>query len=112
MAIVRADSLRTLGFASISASYAAVGTATTHPWHVFKITNNTDGDMIISFDTVTDNLFVPAGSFVLYDLAANGPPISDKDIFLLQIGTQFYVKQSTAPSKGAIWVEGLYARGT
>lgn len=111
MAIVRADVIRTLAFGGISGSYATVGTALTHLWREFKITNNTDGDMLVSFDGTTDNLFVPAGSFTLYDLSTNAPNINNIDKLVLGIGTQFYVKQSTAPSKGAVWIEGLYAKG-
>lgn len=112
MAIVRADSIRTLAFGGISGTYATVGAALTHNWRMFRITNNTDGDLLISFDGTTDNLFVPKGSFVLYDLSANSPPISTSDNFVLQLGTQFYAKQSTAPTTGAVWIEGLYAQGS
>lgn len=111
MAIVRADSIRTLAFGGISGAYAVVGAALTHNWRMFKISNNTNGDLLISFNGTTDNLFVPANSFVLYDLSTNSPPISQSDNFVLQIGTQFYAKQSTAPTTGAVWVEGLYAQG-
>lgn len=111
MSIVRADSLRTLAFGGISGAYAVVGAALTHNWRMFRITNNTNGDLFISLDGTTDNLFLPALSFVLYDLSTNSPPISESDNFVLQIGTQFYAKQSTAPSSGALWIEGIYAKG-
>lgn len=111
MAIARADSLRTLAFGGISGSYATVGSALTHNWRMFRITNNTNGDLFISFDGTTNNLFVPASSFVLYDLSTNAPPISETDNLVLGIGTQFYAKQSTAPSSGALWIEGIYAKG-
>ena len=64
MAIVRIDSLRTLGFAGISGTYAAIGAPTAFNWRMFRVINNTDGDMIISVDGTTDNLFVPAFSSV------------------------------------------------
>ncbi len=78
---------------------------------MFKITNNTDGDMLISFDGTTDNLFVPGYGFTLYDLSTNAPNIQDSDSFVMQIGTQFYIKYNTAPTTGDVWVEGLYAQG-
>lgn len=111
MAIIRADSLRTLAFGGISGTYATVGAALAHTWRMFRVTNNTNGDLFISFDGTTDNLFVPASSFVLYDLSTNAPPISETDNLVLGIGTQFYAKQSTAPSSGSVWIEGLYAKG-
>jgi hypothetical protein len=111
MAIVRFDPIRTLAFGGISGSYAAIGTPLATNWRLFKITNNTDGDLLISADGTTDNLFVPKMSFTLYDLSTNGQPASQTDDFVMQIGTQFYAKQSTAPTAGALWIEGVYARG-
>jgi hypothetical protein len=110
MVVARADSLRTLAFGGISGTYAAVGAALTKNWCIFRITNNTNGDLFVSFDGTTNNLFVPAMSFVLYDLSTNAPPLSVTDNLLLAINTQFYVKQSTAPSSGAVYIEGIYAR--
>ncbi len=111
MAIVRFDALRSLAFGGISGSYATVGTPLTRNWRMFRITNNTDGDMFISADGTTDNLFVPKNGFVLYDMSTNAPSVSQSDTFVMGIGTQFYVKQSTAPTSGAIYIEGIYARG-
>lgn len=111
MAIARFDSLRTLAFGGISGSYAVVGAPLANNWRMFKITNNTNGDLFISADGTTDNLFIPAMSFTLYDLSTNGAPVQQTDDFVMQIGTQFYAKQSTAPSSGALYIEGVYARG-
>lgn len=111
MAIVRVDAYKTLAYSGISGTYAAVGSPVAHNWRAFRIQNATDGDMIISFDGTTDNLFMPAGSFVLYDVATNATPIGTIDNLLVGINTQFYVKQSTPPSKGAIYIEGIYAKG-
>ena len=112
MAVVRFDALRTLAFGGISGTYAVVGGPLTVNWRIFKITNDTNGNLLVSLNGTTDNLFVPANGFVLYDLATNSSPLSVTDNFVMQIGTQFYVKQSTAPTSGAIWIEGIYVRGT
>lgn len=111
MAVARADSLRTVAYGSITGSYAALGATLAHNWRMFKITNNTNGDILISFDGTTDNLFVPGNSFTLYDLSTNAPPLAEVDNLVLGVGTQFYIKQSTAPSSGNVWVEGIYAKG-
>lgn len=111
MAVVRADSLRSKAAGSITGSYTTLGAVITHNWRVFKITNNTDGDMFISFDGTTDNLFVAMSSFTLYDLSTNAPPLSEIDNLVLGINTQFYVRYSSAPTTGSIYIEGLYARG-
>lgn len=106
--IARVDALRSLGFASISGTYAAVGTPFAHAMRIIRIINNTNGDMFFSFDGTTDNLFVPANSFVLYDIAANDDPT---DQFRLSKGTQIYVKQSTAPTSGSVYIEAIYGQG-
>jgi hypothetical protein len=111
MAIVRIDAIRTVNNSAITSSYTAVGAALANNWRMFKITNNTDGDMLFSLDGTTNNLFVPAFSFVLYDLSTNAPNVQQTDEFVMQIGSQFYVKYSTAPSKGDVWIEGIYAKG-
>ena len=82
MAIARFDAIRSLPFSGISAAYAAVGTPLTRNWRIFKISNNTDGDLFISADGVIDNFFIPAGSFTLYDLSTNAPPVSQSDTFV------------------------------
>lgn len=112
MAVARLDAIRSIGFASIGASYSAFGAPLTHNWRVFKITNNTNGDLLFSFDGATDNIFIPAGGFTLYDLATNTPPQSVSDNFVLELTTQFYVKYTSAPTSGSVYVEGVYARGT
>lgn len=104
------DTLRSLGFASISGTYAAVGTALTVEARIVCFTNKTAGDMIFSTDSTNSagQIFVPAGAFKLYDLTANLIPGKD-DSFVLAKGTQFYVKQSTAPTSGAVYIELVYA---
>jgi hypothetical protein len=104
------DTLRSLAHTSISATYAAVGTALTVNPRIMCITNKTAGDMIFSVDSsnADGNLFVPAGTFKLFDLTANLVPGKD-DNFVIAEGTQFYVKQVTAPSSGAVYIEFIYA---
>lgn len=102
------EDLRSLGFAGISGTYAAVGTPTENPVRVFCITNNTQGHMIFSLDSTNSagNMFVAAGSYKLYDIQANiNPQFDDKYVF--PVGTQFYVKQVTAPVSGDVYIECL-----
>lgn len=111
MASVRFDPIRSKVFGSITNAYTTLGTPLTKNWRMFRIINNTDGDMLISADGTTDNLIVPAKSYVLYDLATNAQNVQDTDWFVMQIGTQFYVKYNTAPTSGAVWLEGIYSTG-
>ena len=102
------DELRSLAFGSISGTYANVGAATDEPVSAFRVTNNTNGDLIVSVDGgTTDHLFVASGSFVLYDVRSN-KNTGNQDNFVLPTGTQFAVKQSTAPSEGAVYIDVLH----
>jgi hypothetical protein len=104
---VKFETVRSLGFASISASYAAVGTAFLHPIQIICLTNNTAGDMIFSFDGgVTDHMFIAKGSFKLFDLCTNRTKLTTQ--FSLSQGTIVYVKQSTAPMSGSVYIECIY----
>ena len=100
------DAIRTLSFAGISGAYASVGTPVTDEVRVFCISNNTQGDMYFTTDTNEDQMFLAAGSFRLYDVQANLKPTDDK--FVLPVGTQFSVKQITAPVSGSVYVECIY----
>lgn len=110
MSVARADALRTVAFGAITTAYLPLGSAITQNWSMFRIVNNTDGDMLFSFNASTNNLFVPAGSFVLYDLSTNAPPLSVHDNLVLGLLTQLSIKYNTAPTKGDVWLEGIYAR--
>lgn len=103
------EPLRSLAFGGISGTYAAVGDPLDHMVRVFCITNNTQGDMIFSLDNTNaaGDMFVAAGSYKLYDIQANINPQFD-DKYVLAVGTQFYVKQSTAPVSGGVFIECLY----
>lgn len=98
------EPIRTLAFGGISGSYASVGTPTENPVRVFKISNPTQGDMYFTTDTSQDEMFVAAGSFTLYDVQANINPRTD-DSYVLPVGTQFSVKQITAPVDKAVYIE-------
>jgi hypothetical protein len=107
--VVRLDALRSVAYGSITGSYVALGTAFTHLMRIVKFTNNTDGDMLISFNGSTDNIFIPAGSFTLYDMTTNKE--DGNNYFVFQLYTQPYIKYSTAPTVGAFYLECVYGNG-
>lgn len=114
---VRVDTLRTVAFGGIGSSYAVFGSAFSHRMRMIKITNNTDGDLFIAFtrgntpasDGSADNDFVPAGSFVLYDFTSNSESTSSP--FVFQIGTQVWVRYSSAPTVKSVYLTGVYGKG-
>lgn len=111
MAIVRFDAIRSKAAGSITNSYTTIGSALTRNWRITRIINDTDGDILISADGTTDNLYLPAGSFVLYDFATNAVSVNESDWFVTEIGTQFYVKYTSAPTSGSVYIEGVYSTG-
>lgn len=106
--VVSVDSLRSLGFGSISGSYAAIGTPFGHPMRLVKIVNTCDTDMIISFDGINDHDYITASSFALYDISSNEAGI---DGWFFRSSTQIYVKQASAPSLGSVYVIAMYGQG-
>ena len=103
------DTLRSLAFGSISASYAAVGSALTVNPRIICITNDTDAGMIFSFDNTNSSgqLYLPKGTFKLFDLTTNEVQGKD-DSFVIAKGQILYVKQASAPSSGGVYVEYIY----
>lgn len=102
------EALRSLAFGSISGSYANVGTATANPTRIICITNDTEGNMIFSRDGSTDEIFVAAGSFKLFDLTSNARPVNQSDL-VFETGTQWSVKQDEAPVSGSVYIEVIHA---
>lgn len=103
------DTLRSLDYTLISGSYTAVGSALTERARGICITNTTDADMILSDDNtvVAGKLIVVTKTYKLWDIQANINPQFD-DKYVLPIGTQFYVKQVSAPTEGAVYIEIIY----
>lgn len=102
------EPLRSLAFGSISGTYATVGTPFANPCRLICFQNNTEGDMLFSRDGSTDELFIAAGSFKLFDISTNHRP-ANQDDFVFETGTQWYVKQDTAPTSGSVYIEVMYA---
>ncbi len=112
MAVARFDEIRELAFGGISGTYAVVGAPLDFNWREFRILNTTNAGVFISADGTTDNFYLPANSFLLWDLSANAQPVNVTDTFVLAINTQFYARSSGSPSSGSVYIEGIYARGS
>lgn len=107
--VIRVDGLRSLAAGSISASYTAIGTPFTHMMRLLKVVNNTNADIIISYDGVNDNDFIPASSFYLYDGNTNKNLPDSRYVF--QPYTTVYARSTGAPSTGSIYVVALFGQG-
>ena len=101
------DEIRSLAFGGISPAYAPVGAPLDFNARGVCFTNDTQGNVMFTDDVTKDKIFVKAGSFKLWDLQANINPEFD-DKYVLPIGTQFSVKQLTAPVSGSVYIENIY----
>ena len=102
------DAVREVAFGGISGTYAVIGGPLTDHARVVIFTNSTNAEVYISADGVNNNFRMAANSFKLIDFSSN--KIRDDGLFV-SVGTQFYVKQVTAPSSGAVWIEVISATG-
>ena len=75
----KVDAIRSVGYASITGSYVALGAALAYPARIICFTNTTNEDVLFSTNTSTDQLVVPAGSFKLFDITTNHRPVNQDD---------------------------------
>jgi hypothetical protein len=102
------EDLRSLGFASVSASYAAVGNPFSNPIRILKITNLMDEPLLISFNGVNDKDVIAANSACLYDFGMNKADMAG--LLEQPANTRVYVKaESSLPATGNVYVTVIYA---
>ncbi len=114
--IVRFDKLRGMGFAQITPAYQGIGflatptvpAAFTHAMRVLHFINDTDGDIMVSFDAINDNFPVIADSFSLYDLTSDQ---DDNESFRYENGSGIFIKWLTAPTTGTFYLVAIYGKG-
>ena len=97
------ETLRTFDSSSLTGSYQNFGTPTENKAVGFHIINNATTDVTISNDGIKPKLFVPSGSFVLIDVAANCE--SDDESFL-PAQTQWSIKGTAGT--GTIYLESYF----
>lgn len=67
--VIYPESLRSLDTATLTGAYLPLGTAFSHPIRIIKIVNKANQDLTISWDGgVHDHDFVPANTYMVYDL--------------------------------------------
>jgi len=105
----RLDPLRTVAFGTLTGSFQPIGPPQEFQARIICFTNTSDGDVIFSRDGTTDELIVPAGGFKLFDITTNHRPVNQDD-FCFPIGTQWYVRYVTVPTKNAVYIEIIYTQ--
>jgi len=104
---IRYEDLRSLGFVSITGSYATIGTAFDNPIRMLKVTNTTDVNILVSFNGINDKDIVAANSAYVYDYASNK---STQSGFAEQsAGERVYIKaESGLPTIGSVYITAIY----
>ena len=106
---VKFEAVREIDFGSILASYVAVGTGTIDHARIIRFTNETDAQLLVSLDGITDHIRMDVNNVIIFDFSSN--KITDHGLFV-SIGTTFFVKrQSGAPTTGSFWIEVISATG-
>ena len=102
---MRAEPLRSLGFASIIGIYTRIGTPLDHPARQILVQNLTDQDVVFSFNGLDDHFVLPANGFFLSDITSNK---SLGQGWFLAEGDSLYVKQLGAPTTGSVYFSVFY----
>ena len=106
--VVQIDPIRSLAFGSIAATYNKVGGVLDQPVRLITFVNDTDAGVFFSDDGVTDKFYLPAGTFKLLDICTNR---FHKDVYwVVQAGTQWWVRYASAPSKNSVYIECLWGQ--
>lgn len=103
------EECRSIDHTAIGAAFMSVGDALKHPARMILCQNFTDADLMVSIDGVTDHVPIRKNGGIVYDLSAN-KTLSD-GLFLSE-GTQFYVRQIIASTRGSFYISVVYAQGT
>jgi hypothetical protein len=95
------EAVKELAAASISATYANVGSATSFPWNIATIRNGTDAEVYISWNNGINHMRLASLQVEQIQAYTNGSYIPK--------GTQFQAKLvGAAPTTGSVVIEGYH----
>ncbi len=111
------DTLRQLGFAGISGTYAAVGGPLLTPARAIEFSNLTAGVVYFAWtngaapasDGSADNILVGVGQSDQWNFASNTGNLTNNESFMFPVGTQFWVRQFSAVTSGLVGISCLIA---
>jgi len=100
------DTLRTVAFGSVTASYTALGTPLTNQAVIISFINDTNANVYISLNGTSDQIYIPNNTAMIIDIHTNQPG----DGLFVASGTQFYLKHDgSAPTSGLVAMQTIYA---
>lgn len=102
------EPIRYLAFGSIVAGYTGIGTVFAHPARLVRITNNTNADLMFTYNTDEDQIIVPAYTSYVDDITANTFTTQMSGILAKAKGSRLYVKRIEAPTLKGVYVSVLY----
>ena len=96
------DLIRYLDTATLSGTYVPMMDANsvgplflsplTRPIRIFKFVNDSNTEVLVSWDGVNDHDILPPASFFLYDLTTNKSNAAGSQGQYVRSGTQFWIK--------------------
>ena len=99
------ETLRSLAFGSIGASYAAIGTGFEHAASKLWIYNNSNASLYFSFDGTNNHIRLPQNGCWMLDITMD----SEQGDYISK-HTIIYVKRDGTPTSGTADVSVMYGR--
>jgi hypothetical protein len=100
-----AETLRSLGFASVQVGYTLIGSTFQHPIRILMVQNFTDASLLFSLDGVNNHFPLLPNGYVIFDVSSNK---NFSDGFFFPTGSGVYVKALGAPGSGSVYVSAFY----
>lgn len=98
---VKNEAIREVAFGSINATFTALGAVLAHDAFTVSMFNDSDQNIYVSTDGVTEHIKVAAQTGRVFDYKTN-------DMYR-KAGTQFSIKYDAgAPTTGGFWLEVEY----
>lgn len=104
--IILPDVLRSIDATTFNGALQPVGGPLTHSARIIRFLNDTNMGCFLSWDGTTICEYLPPGSFLLLDTAANK---ENSQVFDIQAGTQFYVN-GMAAGTGNFYISNYYGK--
>jgi len=105
------EPIRTVAAEDFSQNYFPVGDPFMNPIRCIYMANPTNVQVMVSFDGVTDHVFIDAYSYVIFDYESNKEMPAGK--LTQSRGTQAYARVvSGAISGGNFWLTAFYGYST